>query len=703
MLGLAWLGAQASPPARAQVRSEFVPTFSTSSRVKQQVERLGRLATQKQWDEWLAAYQQLVTDGAEQVLERDDEFLVGVRHHAHQLLAAQPATVRTRYRALFDAEAAKLYDRAAAERDAVGMREVYSRYRFSSAAPRALLWIANRSLDEGRPEVARVAYRRLAKEAGANAGLLLRYALASAAAGKPDEATEVLGRVRKEFAGGQATVGGEALSVAVAADRVAATLRAVPAERRAILPVPSFAGAGGDRTTRSLPAVEGKPLWQYRLPPGGATTRVIARGSYGLGRSRFSFLTFPVVGTDRVWVQSPRGIAAVSMATGERLWNAGDFTLPPGEIPAINSNPRNGGAYYPRPRAIQAAPSLDGNRLVTRIPLAQGDTDSVNWPADFAIVAMDASTGKSLWRRTAGGEPRGLFYNIPTSRANTVFTGMAVHKGGITEYTAVALDGGTGETLWSTYLGAGSDPVGIVDGSPAAVVDGVVWIESTLYTLNALDLVTGEIRLIYRYKPGRRDTIRGGFSATPAISNEPISLVAAGEGKPLVFAPRWGTDVVALDPASGKLLWSSPKAPGQSTIGSLFAVDKTHAYICGEHVQALNLTDGARDWTVELEGASGDIGYAALAGDRIYIAVNGRIYVRQASDGKEVDVLNPAAGLGEEVGFTSLVAGGGMLFLSTNDRVLAFGPATAPAQKPAPGASSAAPTSFESVLTTSVR
>src|SRR5690606_23518216 len=72
MLGLAWLGAQLSPPARAQVRSEFVPTFSTSSRVKQQVERLGRLATQKQWDEWLAAYQQLVTDGAEQVLERDD-------------------------------------------------------------------------------------------------------------------------------------------------------------------------------------------------------------------------------------------------------------------------------------------------------------------------------------------------------------------------------------------------------------------------------------------------------------------------------------------------------------------------------------------------------------------------------------------------------------------------------------------------------
>ncbi|HTE19470.1 MAG TPA: hypothetical protein VK689_13960, partial [Armatimonadota bacterium] len=52
------------PTARAQSerRSEFVPTFSTNARVKQQLERLSRLATQKSWDEWLAGYQQLVDD-----------------------------------------------------------------------------------------------------------------------------------------------------------------------------------------------------------------------------------------------------------------------------------------------------------------------------------------------------------------------------------------------------------------------------------------------------------------------------------------------------------------------------------------------------------------------------------------------------------------------------------------------------------------
>lgn len=695
------LAVRLSPPARAQqVRSEFVPTFSTTPRVKQQVERLDRLASQKQWDEWLAAYQQLVTEGGEQVLERDDEFLTGVRHHCHQLLAALPAAVRTRYRALFDVEAGKLFDRAATDRDPAKMREVYSRYRFSSSAPRALLWLANNSLDEGRPELARVAYRRLAKEPGANAGLLLRYALAAGAAGKPAEAAEALGRVRKEFAGGQVTLAGETLAVATAADRVDTTLRT--GTRRAALSWPGFAGPAGTRNATSLPSIAVKQSWEARLQGSGYLNRVGGRGPYGgLGRSRFAFLSFPAVSSETAWIQSPRGVTAVKLDTGDTIWTQRSFALSPEEAPTANTNPRTGGQYYPRGRAVQAAPSVEGSRLVTRMPMALGDAETGSWPADFAIVALDARTGNPLWRRLAGGEPRALFYNIPTLQANTVLTGTAVHKGGITEYTAVALDGGTGEPLWSTYLGAGSDPLGVVDGSPAAVVDGVVWIESTLYTLNALDLVTGEIRLIYRYRPGRRDAIRGGFSTTPAISNEPISLVAAPEGGPIVFAPRWGTDLVALDSTTGKLLWSSPKAPGQSTVGALFGVDKTHAYVCGENLQAVNLADGAKDWEWEpKESGSGDIGFAALSGDRIYVPVNGRIYAVAAADGKELDVLNPAGGLGEDVGYTSLVAGGGTLFLSTADRVVAFGPTGIPVPKPAPGTTSAEPTLFSNVATT---
>jgi outer membrane protein assembly factor BamB len=654
-----------------------VPTFSTNSRVKQQVERLNRLASQKLWDEWLATYQELVNDDRELVLPRDDEFLVGVRYHCHQLLAALPPAARQRYRALYDAEARRLYDKAAAENDGAGMREVYSRFRFTSHGPRALLWIANRALDEGRPELARVAYSRIAKEPGVTVSTLLRYALAADAAGKDAEARAVLDRVRKEFGAQPAQVAGQNLTGAAAADQVARAMKreekAVPSGRA----WPAFAGAG-DRKMAATVSGGLKRLWEFAQPttPGTPVGRgnqsVFVGSSYGTPRARFSFLSFPALAGDRAWIQGPRNLTALNLATGQPAWDQQDFVLAKDELPNDNSNPRTGGVFYPSGRPVQAAPSVEGPLLTARVPLAIGEKESGRWPGDFGIGVFDARSGRQLWRRIVGGDPRGIYFNIPTLQANTVFTGAATYKGGITEYSAVALDANTGEPLWTTYLGAGSDPLAVTDGSPAAVKDGLVWIESSLYTLNALDLITGEIRLIYHYDPGRRVGYRGGFDSSPPMTNEPISLIASAAG-PIVFAPRWGVNVVAIDGASGKLLWASPKAPNEGTVGWLFGVDGKRAYVCGDHVQAINLADGAREWTWAPDVTS-SMGYAALCGDRIYVPVESRIYVRAAADGKELEVLDAADGLGETPGFTALLGVDGMLLASTRDRVVAFGP-----------------------------
>ena len=87
-------------PGLAQNRAEFVPTFSTNDRVKQQFEKLKTLAANKAWDQWLAGYQQIVDDPRDLVVIKDEEFLVGARFQCHQLLAGLPAQVRQRYRAL---------------------------------------------------------------------------------------------------------------------------------------------------------------------------------------------------------------------------------------------------------------------------------------------------------------------------------------------------------------------------------------------------------------------------------------------------------------------------------------------------------------------------------------------------------------------------------------------------------------------------
>lgn len=660
------------PRLEAQQRSEFVPTFSTNSRVKQQMERLQRLAQQKLWDEWVAAYQQLVDDPRDLVLQRDEEFLVGVRFTCHQQLAALPVAVRQRYRALVDNDAKKLFEKAQSTSDAVVMREVYSRYRFSSYGGRALQWIANRALDEGRAELARIAYSRLVKEPGTSPTLLLRYALAASAAGKATEAKTALDRVRKEFGQQQVQLSGQSIPAAQAADQIASAQKSVEANTEQQWE--RFGGTEGGRLMSQPFSAAGAPVlkkqWAFVLPTVLPAVGGRPNGYGASVRSRFSFLTFPALSKDRLIVQGPRGLTALDLKSGETAWDAQDFALKSDEVGGDVPNAQMR-SYYNTPRSVQAAPALDGYVAVTRTPLSNGN-DTSRWPMNFGIAAYDVRKGRQLWRRIAGGEPRGVYFNLPSVESNTAFTGIATYRGGITEYSATALDAGTGETLWTTYLGAGSDPLSTIDGSPPAVRDGLVWIESALYTLNALDVITGEIRYIYRYDPGKRSIFRAGFDSAPVVANEPISLV--GTNGTLVFCPRWGTDCVGIDPANGKLLWSSPKAPGQSVLGALFAVDGKRAYIGGGALQAINLADGAREWSWEPEASSSSIGFPVLCGDRIYVVVEQKLWIRNAADGKEVGVVDLASHLGENAGYTSLLALKDRLVLCTRDRLFVFAP-----------------------------
>src|SRR5437660_1691844 len=82
-----------------------------------------------------------------------------------------------------------------------------------------------RAQGEGRAELARVAYNRLAKEPGIAATTLLRYALAADAAGRPEEAKTALERVRKEMGAQPVQVAGQNVPGAAAADLLARSLK----------------------------------------------------------------------------------------------------------------------------------------------------------------------------------------------------------------------------------------------------------------------------------------------------------------------------------------------------------------------------------------------------------------------------------------------------------------------------------------------
>ena len=149
-------------------------------------------------------------------------------------------------------------------------------------------------------------------------------------------------------------------------------------------------------------------------------------------------------------------------------------------------------------------------------------------------------------------------------------------------------------------------------------------------------------------------------------------------------AQHLAPDVQAMKSA-GELLWSAPKVPGppmQSTAGALIGMDQKQVYVCGDYLQAIKLEEpgdgkpvrGAREWSWDPQTATGSVGYAAQAGDRIYVPVSGAIQVFNAADGKPLATLNTGKALDDSTGFASLVVLDKMLLVSTRDRVIAFGP-----------------------------
>jgi outer membrane protein assembly factor BamB len=672
------------PGAHAQTRYQFTATFETQGSLPGAVKRLKRLAGQKAWDAWVTTYQGLIDEHPDAVLPQGEERLVGLRATLHQTLAGLPAAARQLYRRKFDPVARPLWEKARAEGDAEAMRRLYLQYRHTRYGPRALRWLADRALDMGEYEIARLAYERLAHEGSLQPGwaaenemawLLLRWGMAAALAGHPEESRTAFEQLGQKHGGRELKVGGVARRASQLALEERARLRppAPPGPKE----WPMFAGrpAGGRRMAGAVsdggPTERLTRAWDADNPfpspsaDSGIDVHISPAPSQQMnlgfgGTSLFNSLGFPVVGDGRVYLQTAAGAIALDARDGKTLWTNNDLGHG-----APRASQRRSFVYYRPLRNLQMAPVLAGPSLIMRVPIGQTDIwgDSP-WPAEYAIVALDARTGREIWTRLAGGNPSGSFFNLPTVLGNTIYTGIASAVAGLTEYRATAIDAGTGERRWTAYLGTGSDPMTTNDGSPPAVADGVMWVESSLHTLNALDVVTGELLWIYRYQPRPIPYYRSRRRDRLTRPNEPISLIAP-VGNRVLFAPRWGDQCVALDGRSGKLLWSTPRGETRT----LFGVDERQAYLCGGEVQALDLATGTRRW--RWAPPEGVPGYAALAGSRIYMPVGASVYVLDRDTGRQVATIDLRS-RGVESDYAAVLLVGRRLLLSQPDQLYAF-------------------------------
>ncbi len=282
-----------------------------------------------------------------------------------------------------------------------------------------------------------------------------------------------------------------------------------------------------------------------------------------------------------------------------------------------------------------------------------------------ALAALDPDDGSEVWR--LAGSP---FTTPPVVAEGLVFLG-----GG--DDNLYAVDAASGAIRWRFAAGNGST------GQGPAVVDGVVYLPADEVGIYALDAQSGEERWLAE--------IPGQYLSSPAVVDGVVYV--AGD-----YAGR----LVALDAATGELLWGAPKNQARPAVadgvvytkwsGEMYAHDaatgddiwsahptqssfSTDTIVVGDLVYA-----GDQHGNVyALDGATGDVRWTAAAGSWVeeVAAAKGIVYAVLSYDNALV-ALDAATGVeiwrvtGYPFAASPAIAGGILYAGSLDGDVIAF-------------------------------
>jgi len=320
------------------------------------------------------------------------------------------------------------------------------------------------------------------------------------------------------------------------------------------------------------------------------------------------------------------------------------------------------------------------------------------------VHAVDAQTGRPLWKvrvdehpvaRITGGVTyyQGNLY-VPVSGSEEFNAGQVDYPCCTSRGAVAALDASTGKQIWKTYnvdepKPWKKNPNGVQLYGPSA---GGVWnaptidpVRGALYVgtgdavtppespltdaVVAMDLKTGKV--LWSYRAANQDLYMGGCNgaarseACPSvmgpdfdIGNSPI-LATLPNGKRAVFAGGKNADIYALDPdQNGKLLFhvnplgATPGTFGRGGRGSIVwggATDGQRVYYgTGAAGLAAINAEGAPVWQFTAPGLGGrgtaGLGAAptAIPGVVFEGATDGQLFAVSAADGKQLWQFNTA-------------------------------------------------------------
>ena len=287
--------------------------------------------------------------------------------------------------------------------------------------------------------------------------------------------------------------------------------------------------------------------------------------------------------------------------------------------------------------------ALDAN---TGTPRWLFEADDVRPPALVAggVVhvkgyALDASTGKVLWRRERGLSPGRSHYFSATKTAVYLDTGLELR----------ALDATSGASLWKNKIPRRAEefspPL-----FPITVADAKVFVSQGIATAGAFDTATG--KLVWS------------FAAADPIQTPPI----ASDG--MVFL-RSNSTFHALDHSNGKQLWSR-KTRHAATGRPDLAADGV-VYLSDSTLRALDASTGKSVWSFAVDKEKSDLGAAVT---KAHLAADGMVFVstvftyepeRNSLHALKAATGDPVWGITNSIGITPMTVADGIVYAHSLD------------------------------------
>lgn len=268
------------------------------------------------------------------------------------------------------------------------------------------------------------------------------------------------------------------------------------------------------------------------------------------------------------------------------------------------------------------------------------------------LFALDAKTGKEIWRRHLSGPMRAG----PTVAGGRVFAVTIANE-------LHALDADTGEELWS-HAGI-TESAGLLGGASPAVEGGVVVVPYSSGELFALRVENGRVAW--------------SESLTPLRRTNPVASLAHIRGLPvidrgLVFAISHSGRMLAIDLRSGNRIWERAIAGTQAP---WVAGDFVYVLSVDAELVCLSRRDGRIKWVRQLqryedeEDKEDPIVWAGpvLVGDRLIVAgTNDEVWSISPYTGKFLGRIE----FDDPVRIAPSVAKGTLYFLTDDAELIAL-------------------------------